>query len=131
MTKYRNDYQGITFIPKLDDEELPVGDLAPQRSWRTALVLLACYAATAAAGLVCVHSLTGWLVLGLAGPIELSPLLTNVVLDDRPRPLTADQERCVARILGEPDRSARAIPDWAMPVAASSNERSAAKITGE
>jgi hypothetical protein len=64
------------------------------------------------------HDMTGWLVLGLAGPIELSPLLSNVLFDDRPRPLTADQERCVARILGEPDRSARAILDWAMPVAA-------------
>lgn len=75
MTKYRNDYQGITFIPKLDDEELRVGELTPQRSWRTALVLLACYAATAAAGLVCVHSLTGWLVLGLT-PVLLLDRLT-------------------------------------------------------
>ena len=25
MTKYRNDYQGITFIPKLDDDDLVVG----------------------------------------------------------------------------------------------------------
>ncbi len=79
MTKYRNDYQGITFIPKMDNDELPFDELAPRRSWLTAAVLIGCYAATAASALVCVHSLSGWLIIGLT-PMLLLDRLTFRIL---------------------------------------------------
>ncbi len=80
MTKYRNDYQGITFIPKLDDDEqLPVHELERGRSWLTATLLIGCYAAAAACAVACTHSLTGWLVIGLA-PVLLLDRLTFRIL---------------------------------------------------
>jgi alpha-beta hydrolase superfamily lysophospholipase len=79
MTKHRNDYQGITFIPKLEEEDLPVQELEEGRSWLTAALLISCYAAAAAAAVACTHSLTGWLVIGLA-PVLLLDRLTFRVL---------------------------------------------------
>src|SRR2546421_10781864 len=79
MTKHRNDYQGITFIPRLDDDDVVVAGAKPTRSLVTATLLIACYAATAAAGVACAHSLTGWLVVGLT-PMLLLDRLTFRIL---------------------------------------------------
>jgi alpha/beta superfamily hydrolase len=80
MTKHRNDYQGITFIPQLDEEgDLPLGDRAPRRSWLTLSLLLTCYAATAASAVACVHSLSGWLIIGLT-PVLLLDRFTFRIL---------------------------------------------------
>ena len=81
MTKYNVDeYQGVTFIPPLDAEsnvKLPSSDPArglPGRRFTVALILV-CYVAVGVSALACVHSLTGWLVLGLS-PILLLDRLT-------------------------------------------------------
>ena len=79
MTKHRNDYQGITFIPKLDDDDLGIAGATPRSSWPRMVLLVACYAAAAAAGIFCVHSLTGWLVIGLA-PVLLLDRMTFRIL---------------------------------------------------
>src|SRR5262245_31231544 len=79
MTKHRNDYQGITFIPKLDDDGLRLGDATPGRPWFTMLLLVACYVMAAGSAVFCVHSLTGWLVIGVT-PVLLLDRLTFRIL---------------------------------------------------
>jgi hypothetical protein len=47
-----------------------------------------------------IHDLTGYLTLALAGPMGETPLLKEVFVEDRTRPLTPTQEQEVSGVLG-------------------------------
>jgi WD40 repeat protein len=67
-----------------------------------------------------VHYLTGYLALGLTGPLAEVPLLYNLVTDNQPQPLSAVEEQRVVALLGpgaRVKRSSQVRPVLAQPVA--------------
>jgi pimeloyl-ACP methyl ester carboxylesterase len=84
MNYLKEEIQGISFIPPLEFEQRAAKKMQKvQRSfasdavysWTVIGALLLCYVAAAASALLCAHSLTGWLVIGLA-PVLLLDRLT-------------------------------------------------------